>query len=79
MSIVKKVVVATMAAVAVSATLTGVAVVGAKNHEPINNKFDSAVAGMQNFGKGAMNKVSKVFNKNSQKSEVKTEPAVSEQ
>lgn len=79
MSIVKKVVVATMAAVAVSTTLAGAAIIGAKNHEPINNKFDSAVTGVQNFGKGAMNKVSKVFNKNSQKSEVKTEPEVSKQ
>ena len=78
MSIVKKVVVATMAAVAVSATLTGVAVVGAKNHEPINNKFDSAVTGMQNLGKCAMNKVSKVFNKNSQTSTVEMEAKISE-
>ena len=79
MSIVKKVVVATMAAVAVSATLAGTAVVGAKNHESINNKFDGAITGVQNFGKGAMKKVSKVFNRDSQKSEVEMESTTSEQ
>lgn len=76
MSIVKKVVVATMATVAITLTT---AVVSAKHPEPINKIYDGAITGVQDFGKGAMNKVSKVFNKNSQKSEVKTEPAVSKQ
>lgn len=78
MSIVKKVVVATMAAVAVSATLAGTAVVSAKHPEPINKIYDGAITGVQNLGKGAMNKVSKVFNRNSQKSEVEMESKISE-
>lgn len=74
MSIVKKVVVATMAAVAVG----GAAVVGAKYPDPINNKFDSTITGMKNCGKGAINKISKFFNRNSQKSEVEMESKISE-
>lgn len=63
MSIVKKVVVATMAAVAVSATLGGAAVVGAKYPDPINKIYDGKI---KNFGE-------KIFNRNSQKSEVEIE------
>ena len=75
MSIVKKVVVATMAAVAVS----GTAVVSAKHPEPINKIYDGVITGAQNLKKGAMNKVSKFFNRNSQKSNVETESTISEQ
>ena len=76
MSIVKKVVVATMAAVAITTTT---AVISAKHPEPINKIYDGAITGAQNLGKGAMNKVSKVFNRNSQKSEVEMESTTSEQ
>ena len=69
MSIVKKVVVATMAAVAVG----GAALVGAKYPDPINKICDGTITRVQNCGKGAVNKVSKVFNRNSQKSEVEIE------
>lgn len=75
MSIVKKVVVATMATVAITLTT---AVVSAKHPEPINKIYDGTITGVQDFGKGAMNKVSKVFNRNSQKSEVEMESKISE-
>lgn len=74
MSIVKKVVVATMATVATLAT----AVVSAKHPEPINKIYDGVITGAQNLKKGAMNKVSKALNRNSQKSEVEMESKISE-
>ena len=74
MSIVKKVVVATMATVATLAT----AVVSAKHPEPINKIYDGVITGSQNLKKGAMNKVSKALNRNSQKSEVEMESKISE-
>lgn len=74
MSIVKKVVVATMAAVAVA----GAAVVGAKHPEPINKFYDGKITGMKNLGKGAVNKVLKAFNRNSQESGTEMESTTSE-
>lgn len=75
MSIVKKVVVATMATVAITLTT---AVVSAKHPEPINKIYDGVITGAQNLKKGAMNKVSKALNRNSQKSEVEMESKISE-